>query len=108
MTPEANELSAAVRGLARDAHRLTLRGAATAGELALLSGRIERIRRRARPGASAPLRGWLDGVQRLVEGMARDGDPAARRSAVRHGPEACDLIRITAVAGRELDDQPAR
>lgn len=69
MTLEGDEISVALRGLARDTRRLTIRGGATASEAEVLSRRIDRIRRCAHPGSSTPLRRWLDSLQRLVEGL---------------------------------------
>lgn len=105
--PERDELSVALRGLARDAQRLAIRGDATAAEAAVLSGRIDRVRRRAQPGPSAPLRRWLDRLQRLVEGLAHIEDSQASQFAMRLEPQACGLIPIRAPRVGDIENQPA-
>lgn len=75
--PGDEPLSPTLRALARDAHRLLTHGCASPAEAAELSRRIDRIRRLAGPPASAPLRRWLDALQRRIEGRVtrerRDG-----------------------------------
>jgi hypothetical protein len=60
-------MSVALRGLARDARRVAVRGVASPGEMAALSRRIDRVRRLSGLPAASPLRRWLDSLERLIE-----------------------------------------
>lgn len=105
MTPGPEELSAALRGLAREAWRLTMREDATRAEAAELCRQIAQLRRGARPGRSAPLRRWLDALERLVEGHARPEDYPSGPPVMPQGPRACGLISLRATGGRNIEDR---
>lgn len=59
-------VASAVRELAGDVHRLSLRGAGDATAVSELTGKIRLVRDQL-PGMPTPLHRWLDGLEQQVE-----------------------------------------
>lgn len=86
---ERERISAALRALTREAHRLLLWGG-SAAEHAALSGRIDAIRDRWRGPAPTPLTRWLDSLQhRLAHSPVETGGRISRGAGETRGATSC-------------------